>query len=124
MAFGSVNTPGAGHLGLSARLESLERAVSGYAALTGPSDPTAATAAQVGQLYINVTTGEEWVCTAVNEDGSAAWVKRAARLLQLFTAGSSAPERTDVLWIDTTPETGGLKYHDGSSWVHVPTSTV
>ena len=33
------------------------------------------------------------------------------------------PERTDVLWIDTTAVTGGLKYHNGSAWVSVPTST-
>lgn len=38
--------------------------------------------------------------------------------------GPSAPERTDVLWIDTTPETGGLKYWRDSAWVHVPTATV
>ena len=34
--------------------------------------------------------------------------------------GTSAPTNTKLLWIDTTATTGGLKYHNGSSWVHVP----
>lgn len=38
----------------------------------------------------------------------------------IFSAGTAAPEETHLLWIDTTPNTGGLKYHDGTSWVHVP----
>ena len=108
---------------LFARLASLEKTLNGLETLTGPADPTAATTAQVGQIYINTTTWEEWVCTAVSDSGST-WVKRAARLLQLFVSGPSAPERTDVLWIDTTPVTGGLKYHNGSAWASVPTSTV
>ena len=44
--------------------------------------------------------------------------------MKLFAVGASMPERTDVLWIDTTAVTGGLKYHNGSAWVSVPTSTV
>ena len=118
---------GGGTLGdmaeLFARLASLERALNGLEKLAGPADPTAATSAQVGQIYVNITTGEEWVCTAVSDSGTT-WVKRAARLLQLFVTGASVPERTDVLWIDTTPVTGGLKYHNGSAWAHVPTATV
>lgn len=34
--------------------------------------------------------------------------------------GATAPEDTGVLWIDTTAGTGGLKYFNGSSWVHAP----
>ena len=37
-----------------------------------------------------------------------------------FAAQSSAPGNTSLLWIDTTAKTGGLKYHNGSAWVHVP----
>ena len=37
-----------------------------------------------------------------------------------FIAGSTAPSDTNVLWIDTTANTGGLKYYNGSAWVHVP----
>lgn len=40
--------------------------------------------------------------------------------LQLLASGSEAPSNTNVFWIDPTPVTGGLKYHNGSDWVHVP----
>lgn len=39
---------------------------------------------------------------------------------QFFSVGNSSPEDTGLLWIDTTTSTGGLKYYDGSGWVHVP----
>ena len=39
-----------------------------------------------------------------------------------FVVGASAPSNTNLLWIDTTANTGGLKYHNGSAWVHVPVS--
>lgn len=38
----------------------------------------------------------------------------------VFVAGTKAPTDTKVLWIDTTPTDGGLKYHNGKAWVHVP----
>lgn len=41
---------------------------------------------------------------------------------RVFHAGTSAPANTGLLWIDTTANTGGLKYHNGSAWVHVPVS--
>lgn len=37
-----------------------------------------------------------------------------------FIAQASAPEDTSLLWIDTDPSAGGLKYYNGSAWVHVP----
>lgn len=37
-----------------------------------------------------------------------------------FAVGTSAPSNKNLLWIDTTATTGGLKYYNGSSWVHVP----
>ena len=41
--------------------------------------------------------------------------------LSLFAYGTTPPT-TNKLWIDTTPNTGGLKYYNGSSWEHVPVS--
>lgn len=38
----------------------------------------------------------------------------------VYHAGTSAPSNTNLLWIDTNATTGGLKYYNGSSWVHVP----
>lgn len=38
----------------------------------------------------------------------------------IFSAGTAAPAETHLLWVDTTPNTGGLKYHNGAGWVHVP----
>ena len=43
-----------------------------------------------------------------------------ALVTDVFVAGTTAPENTKLLWIDTTATTGGLKYYNGSSWVHVP----
>lgn len=38
----------------------------------------------------------------------------------VFSAGTTAPSNTKLLWIDTTATTGGLKYYNGSAWVYVP----
>ena len=43
-----------------------------------------------------------------------------ATLGTLYVAGTTAPTDTKVLWIDTTANTGGLKYYNGTAWVHVP----
>ena len=37
-----------------------------------------------------------------------------------FAAGTTAPSDKTQLWIDTTANTGGLKYWNGSAWVTVP----
>lgn len=37
-----------------------------------------------------------------------------------YEVGSTAPEDTKKLWIDTTEGAGGLKYWNGSTWTHVP----
>lgn len=39
-----------------------------------------------------------------------------------YVIGTTAPTNTSKLWIDTTATTGGLKYYNGSAWVHVPTA--
>jgi len=40
--------------------------------------------------------------------------------LTFYSAGENEPDSRTMLWIDTTPETGGLKYFDGTKWSHVP----
>lgn len=154
---GSVNAPGAAYLSVKTRLRSLELELDRQEKLTGSGDPTAQTPAQVGQIYINTATGEEWKCVE-SGDGGTAWEKLtgstvgltaedvgalpesakgkpngvagldaggkvpAAQLPSLapFAAGASAPADKAKLWIDTTANTGGLKYWNGSAWVHVP----
>lgn len=39
-----------------------------------------------------------------------------------YVVGTAEPADKLKLWIDTTPETGGLKYFNGSAWVNVPVS--
>ncbi len=81
MSFGIANTPGAWFVTLKnqlkemvARIGSVEKTLSGSEKIPGTSAPTAQVAAKVGQIYINVTTGEEWKCTAVN-GSSTTWEK-------------------------------------------------
>lgn len=38
--------------------------------------------------------------------------------------GTTPPSNTRALWVDTTPSTGGLKYHNGTAWVSVPVAYV
>jgi hypothetical protein len=44
----------------------------------------------------------------------------ASNISDIFTYGSTAPLNTKLLWIDSNTSTGGLKYYNGSAWVHVP----
>ena len=53
---------------------------------------------------------------AVTSDG----IYKAMVDKKIFVAGTTPPTNTNLLWIDTTAVTGGLKYHNGSAWVHVP----
>lgn len=39
---------------------------------------------------------------------------------QIWHYGNSAPSDTKLLWIDSDSTSGGLKYYNGTSWVHVP----
>lgn len=41
-------------------------------ALTGAEDPTEATEGQLGQFYVNSTTGDTFICTAI-VDGTYTW---------------------------------------------------
>lgn len=39
--------------------------------------------------------------------------------LTMFATGTEPPSE-NLFWIDPRPITGGLKYHNGTEWVHVP----
>lgn len=128
MALGSVNSPGAfgydqlkAEKALAARITSAERTLAGLEKLWGTVPPTGQITAQVGQVYLNIDTGEEWVCVKADAEGTE-WEKREVQKLQVgvFAAGTTPPEDKHLLWIDTTANTGGLKYWNGSAWAVVP----
>ena len=37
-----------------------------------------------------------------------------------YSVGTTPPLDTNLLWADTNPVSGGLKYYNGNSWVVVP----
>lgn len=56
---------------------------------------------------------KDYVADAISQATSAI-------VTDIFYYGSSAPSNIKLLWIDSNSTTGGLKYHNGTSWVHVP----
>lgn len=44
----------------------------------------------------------------------------ATLVTDIWSYGATAPSNTKLLWIDSNTTTGGLKYYNGSAWVHVP----
>lgn len=44
----------------------------------------------------------------------------ATLVTDIWYYGSTAPSNTKLFWIDSNTTTGGLKYYNGSAWVHVP----
>ena len=98
MALGSVNVPGAEALerrqaeaALLARIASAEKTLSGMEKIPGSDPPTSQITAQVGQIYINVATGEQWKCVSADENGTA-WEK--------LTGSGSAMSAEDVGAVD------------------------
>lgn len=72
------NEDAAAHPAMSAHVRSVELALNGSETLTGAEDPTRETAGERDQRYINLTTGAEFVCTAVEEDGCV-WTKQEGK---------------------------------------------
>lgn len=97
MAFGSVNVPGAE---LEERMASVERAISSSTGAQGQPNGVATL------------------------DNTGKVPETQLPPLAPFIAQASAPADRTKLWIDTTANTGGLKYWNGTAWVHVPMSTV
>lgn len=96
MGFGIGNTPGAWLVKVKkqlaevlARVGSVEKTLTGMDKISGTSAPTAQTQAKVGQIYINVITGEEWECVEVNSSGSV-WKKLTKTGVALTAADINA----------------------------------
>lgn len=70
----------------------------------------------------NRITGLPTTPSSSDEATSKAYVDEAISgfSTEIYGLGTTPPTNTNLLWIDTTADTGGLKYYNGSSWVHVP----
>lgn len=106
--------------------------------ISSTSNPHNVTASQVGALPLNggtmtgaINMGSQQITAlaapsadtdAVNKSyvDSTIATAMANVTTDIFSAGNTAPENTKLLWIDTTASTGGLKYYNGSEWVHCP----
>lgn len=64
--------------------------------------------------------GRKGAVTPQSGDYTAEQVGAKASGWVPFAAGTSAPSDKTQLWIDTTANTGGMKYWNGSAWVAVP----
>lgn len=66
---------------------------------------------------------QTWVTNQINTMASSivtdVWYVGSTKPDQNKT-GEEATKARKLLWIDTTASTGGLKYYNGSAWVHVP----
>lgn len=86
--------------------------------LSGATPPTTSTVGVVGQTYYDTTGDSFYKCIAANQQsGTYTWKEHMS---EIFSFGTSAPSNKKILWIDTNSATGGLKYYNGTSWVHVP----
>lgn len=107
MAFGPVNVGGGASVSTVEKIyESIskvrEDAKAALDSHTGAKNPHGITAEDVGAAAASHSHSFE------NLSGN------------VFHAGTTAPSNKGLLWIDTTANTGGLKYYNGSAWVHVP----
>lgn len=80
-------------------------------------NPVAQAAPDTGVTAFNGRTG---AVTPQSGDYTAADVGAKAAGWSAFHFGTTAPEDTTQLWIDTTANTGGLKYYNGTQWTAVP----
>lgn len=102
---------------MSTVVSDLETSINGKAASSHTHTPASIGAAASSHSHSN------YVPTSRTVNGKALSSNITLTMADLggvFYAGTSAPSDTKKLWIDTTSTTGGLKYHNGSSWVHVP----
>lgn len=65
-----------------------------------------------------VSAPSEVSLLAQGPDSAPVFMKLSS--LAMFVTGSTPPTQTNLFWIDPTPVTGGLKYHNGTEWTHVP----
>ena len=137
MSLGSVNTPGASYLKMKESLEAergdrgkpngvatLDAAGKVPAAQLPASMPASDVHPWAKEPQKPAYTAAEVGAAAAGHTHTAAQVGAKASTWPAFYAGTSAPSDKTQLWIDTTANTGGLKYWNGSAWAHVPVTPV
>lgn len=74
------------------------------------------------QIAIGMNAKNQMMLRTANQTDWRPWVEllTSEHAKSAYYAGTSAPSDKTQLWIDTTATTGGLKYWNGSAWVHVP----
>lgn len=73
-----------------------------------------------GYDTVHMETDASCVMMANGATVEAAVNGKAAANHTHVSIGTVAPSNTSYLWVDTNTSTGGIKYHNGSAWVHVP----
>ncbi len=73
-AMAEHNTDSEAHPALTARIRGIEVSINGSETLTGHGDPTSETEGKKGQHYINLDSGDEFVCTD-DAEGVYTWEK-------------------------------------------------
>lgn len=69
---------------------------------------------KVEQGLAEIPSGDTIVTKAELEE------KLSEIVTDIWYYGDSAPSNTKLFWIDSDSTSGGLKYYNGTSWVHVP----
>ena len=124
---GHANTITAGTYGSTTVVPKITFNNTGH--ITSVSNQTIALASLSGTLgTAHGGTGNTSVDTTPTQNSTkmvtSGGVWSALNAKQVFVASKTSPSNTNILWIDTTATTGGLKYYNGSAWVHVPVAFV
>lgn len=124
---GHTNTVSAGTYGSTTAVPKITINNTGH--ITSVSSQTIALASLSGTLgTAHGGTGNTSVDTTPTQNSTkmvtSGGVWSALNTKQVFVASKTSPSNTNILWIDTTATTGGLKYYNGSAWVHVPVAFV
>lgn len=122
MAYGPVNVPGADDKALEAA-QNLAQAAKNVADIAASAIAAHKEARNPHGLTASDVSAVPATRKINNKPLSSDITLTLTDLGGIFYAGKTAPSDTKKLWIDTTATTGGLKYHNGSAWVHVPVAT-
>lgn len=90
-------------------IEFLERKLSEIQSIPGDGPPTPETAGQLGQHYFDATTGTEYICKKINDDGTRVW-EAAAGNVTITGKGAPTPQTIGDQGQSYFDETTGTTY--------------